>query len=76
MVRWMQAAEKIWNTNGETEMTLKGRWNYHNELGSQFPIPPLRVVYAASGTLPAACILRDVDAIVEHKLYWFAPGSD
>jgi hypothetical protein len=42
---WMSAAEAIWNANAESgKMTLIDRWNYHNELGAQFPIPALRVV--------------------------------
>jgi hypothetical protein len=70
---WMSAAEAIWNANAESRsMKLVDRWNYHNELGAQFPIPRLRVVYAASGTLPAACILFDSNDVIEHKLYWTA----
>ena len=56
-------------------MTLIGRWNYRNELGAQFPLAPLRVVYAASGTNPAACILKE-PAVIEHKLYWSAPATE
>ncbi|MGE0676607.1 hypothetical protein [Pseudolabrys sp.] len=74
---WMTAAERIWNDNSESgSMTLVERWNYHNELGAQFPIPRLRVVYAASGTNPAACVLRNSDAAIEHKLYWGTPTSE
>ena len=72
----MREAEKVWKANAESgTMTLVGRWNYHNELGAQFPIPALRVVYAASGTNPAACVIVDQKQVVEHKLYWGAPGS-
>jgi hypothetical protein len=72
---WMSAAEATWNANAESgDMSLVERWNYHNELGAQFPIPPLRIVYAASGTIPAACLVRD-SAVIEHKLYWHAPAS-
>jgi hypothetical protein len=73
---WMTAAEKVWKANAESgDMTLVERWNYHNELGAQFPAKKLRVVYAASGTLPAACIVRD-SSVVEHKLYWAAFASE
>jgi hypothetical protein len=55
---WMAAAEALWNANAESgTMTLVERWNYHNELGAQFPLPPLRVVYTKAGTLPAACVI-------------------
>jgi hypothetical protein len=73
---WMSAAEAIWNANAESgSMKLVDRWNYHNELGAQFPIPRLRVVYAASGTLPAACVLYNSSAVIEHKLYWSAASA-
>ncbi len=72
---WMSAAEAIWNANAENDsMSLVDRWNYHNELGAQFPIPVLRVVYAKAGTLPAACLVRD-SSIIDHKLYWCAPTN-
>ena len=71
LTSWMKSAEKVWNDNAESgKMTLIGRWNYHNELGSQFPIPKLRVVYAKAGTIPAASIVRDSNFVVDHKLYW------
>ena len=67
---WMTAAEAIWDAHAESgTMKLIERWNYHNELGAQFPIPRLRLVYAKAGTLPAACLLRD-QAIIDHMLYW------
>jgi hypothetical protein len=67
----MSAAEIVWNSNAENGvMALVDRWNYHNELGIQFPIAPIRVAYAASGTLPAACVSSDPDAVIEHGLYW------
>ena len=34
------------------------------------------MIYAASGTLPAACLLRDPRGVVEHVLYWTAPASE
>jgi hypothetical protein len=72
---WMAAGEKMWNENSESgKMTLVERWNYHNELVSQFPMAPLRVVYAKAGTLPAACVVRD-DSVIDHKLYWSAVRS-
>jgi hypothetical protein len=73
---WMTAAEAIWNANaGSGSMTLTGRWNFHNELGAQFPVPPLRVLYAKAGTLPAACLVRD-RSVIDHMLYWSAPAGE
>ena len=73
----MSDAEAIWNANAESgSMKLIDRWNYHNELGAQFPIRRLRVVYAASGTIPAACVLRGSPAVIEHAIYWAQVSSE
>lgn len=73
---WMSKAEALWNENSSSgKMTLIDRWNFQRGLSNQFPISPIRVVYAASGTLPAAIVLRDDDAVIEHKLYWTKPTS-
>jgi hypothetical protein len=68
--QWMTKAEAVWNEHRPSERTFVGLLNYINQLSSQFPLAPLRVVYAASGTNPAACVLRSSMGIVEHKLYW------
>lgn len=73
---WMSKAETEWNANAESgTMPLIGRWNYHNELGAQFPLAPLRVVYAASGMNPAACVVTN-SAVIEHGIYWSAVETE
>lgn len=57
-------------------MTLSERWNYQRGITNQLPVKAIRIVYAASGTLPAALVLRDERAIVEHKLYWAGAASE
>lgn len=74
---WMQKAEALWDEHSRNgRMKLVDRWNFQRGLSNQFPIPSLRVVYAASGTLPAAIVLRDDNAVIEHKLYWAKPASE
>jgi hypothetical protein len=74
---WMSRAETVWNSHSESEgMTLAGRWNYHNGLSNQFPSSSFRVAYAASGTNPAALVVRDAEAVIEHVVYWSAPASE
>jgi hypothetical protein len=76
LAAWMRKAEAVWAANAESGgMTLIERWNYHNELGAQFPLSAPRVVYAKAGTLPAACVLRESTAAIDHMLYWCAPAS-
>jgi hypothetical protein len=73
---WLRKAEKLWGEHSSGNMTLLERWNYHNGLAQQFPISNTRVVYAASGSLPAAAVVRGNQAIVEHKLYWLPTKSE
>ncbi|RIA47457.1 N-6 DNA methylase [Dichotomicrobium thermohalophilum] len=70
LASWMENAEAAWNANKTSDMFLVDRWNYHNELGAQFPVPSLRVAYATSGKIPAAVVLADSSAIVESGVYW------
>ena len=76
LAAWMRKAEAVWEGNrGSDRYALIELFDYFAQLSSQFPVSPLRVVYAASGTNAAACLSTDVTAIVEHKLYWSAPAS-
>jgi len=76
LAAWTRHAEREWNISSSGKLTLSERLNYHNELGAQFPIPALRVIYAKSGTQPAACLLRDGEGVVDHMLYWATPDSE
>ena len=73
---WLVKAESIWNRHNKSTRTLTGQLNYINQLSAQFPIAPLRVVYAKAGMLPAACMIHDDRAVIDHKLYWMAPTSE
>jgi hypothetical protein len=73
----MAKAETVWTElSSNPGMTLRDRWDFQRGLSNQVPIPPLRIIYAASGTLPAAMILRDTSSIIEHILYWAACETD
>ena len=76
LARWLADAERLWRDHGRSGMTFGGQLDYYGKLTAQFPPPPLRVVYTASGTLPAVAILRDAAAICEHALYWLAVRTD
>lgn len=67
---WMERAEAVWQRTSAGRMTLSQRWNFHNGVTSQFPVPGLRVVFSKSGRRPAACIVSDEAGIVDHALYW------
>ncbi len=73
---WLRQAELLWEEHGRKGMTFSQQMDYFGKLTAQFPIRPLRVLYAASGTLPAAVVLRNNTAAVEHALYWLPAASD
>ena len=74
---WMIKAEKLWaDHSAEGKMSLIERWNYQRGLVNQFPVAPVRLLYAKAGTHPAACVIRDNRAIIDHKLYWMATAND
>ena len=75
--RWLSEVEELWKQHGKrSDEPLVPRLDFFGQLSAQMPPGPIRVIYGASGTLPAAAILRDRRAIVEHKLYWTAAGED
>lgn len=75
---WLALAEAAWDAkkSDATELTWLEQQNYNGKLSSQFPMAPLRVVYAKAGSLPAAMVLRDPHAVIDHMLYWTAPASE
>jgi SAM-dependent methyltransferase len=69
--RWWRQAESIWNDNRTNEhYSLARRLDYHRGLTLQFSTNAYRVVYPKSGAYLAAAIVSDVEAIIDHKLYW------
>ncbi|MGO9181216.1 MAG: hypothetical protein ACLQHS_18465 [Candidatus Limnocylindrales bacterium] len=75
--RWLAEVEERWTEHGKRSAEpLVPRLDFFGQLSAQMPGAPVRVVYGASGTWPAAAIVRDSRAIVEHKLYWAAAGED
>jgi len=73
--RWLADADSLWSQHGRGSRTLLQQIDYWGQLSAQLPSPRLRVVYTASGTLPAVALLRDKTAICEHKLYWAAAAN-
>jgi hypothetical protein len=70
LANWLAQAEHLWTEHSSGKRTLKEQSDYYGQLSAQFPIATLRVVYSASGTLPAAALISDKRGVIEHKLYW------
>lgn len=67
---WLTMAERTWSQYGSGKRTLKEQCDYYGQLTAQFPLAPLRVIYSKAGTLPAAALLKEQNAVIDHKLYW------
>ena len=70
LTEWLEKTEALWERHRSGDLSLLEQCDYYGKLSCQFPIAPIRVVYAASGTIPAACVVRDPAAVIEHALYW------
>ena len=75
LAEWLETTEALWREMGRGRRSFLEQYDYFGQLSAQFPIANVRVVYSASGTNPAACVVRDDAAVVEHKLYWGAVES-
>ncbi len=81
LAAWLKYTEAKWTAHsnrradGKPRMTLSQRVDHMHGLSSQLPTAATRVVYAASGTLPAAAIVAGSSAIVEHAVYWASARS-
>ena len=73
---WLAQAEQLLAEHGTGRRTLTEQLDYYGQLSAQFPVPPVRVVYTASGTLPAAMLLKEQQGLVEHAAYWHAVESE
>lgn len=75
---WLRQAEVLWDHNkvNGSKLSWAEQQNYNGKLAAQFPIAALRIVYSKSGTLPAACLIRDKRAVIDHMLYWTQPASE
>jgi hypothetical protein len=75
LAAWLKTAERLWEEHGASGVSLARQLDYYGKLSAQFPTPALRVVYAGSGALPAAAVIRDDRFVIEHALYWAPVGS-
>lgn len=73
---WLSSVEKTWDTHKSLKISLVEQFNYYGKLSAQFPLAPLRVIYAASGTIPTASLLRTKNAIIEHALYYCSVATE
>lgn len=77
LASWWRHAERTWNDHKgpSSKLSLLDRINYHNELGAQFPLAPVRVVYTKAGNYLTAATITSPEAVIDHKLYWGAVAT-
>jgi N-6 DNA Methylase len=73
---WLADCESLWKKNSKGRTSFREKLDFYRLLSIQFPIRDPRVVYSKSGTNPAAAIIRDKRAIIDHKLYWASIVDD
>jgi len=68
---WWRRAEQLWLYHRSSDrLTLRERLDFRRGLTDQFPIPPLRIAYGASGMHVVAALVENPAALCEHSLYW------
>ncbi|MFW0161047.1 N-6 DNA methylase [Actinomyces sp. SKVG-SVH-4(1)] len=74
---WWGTAENFWSANksAKASETFLDRIDYIHQLSAQLPSASQRVVYTKAGNTITAARVDDVDAIIDHKLYWAATNT-
>ena len=78
---WLTQVEGLWNLHASTDvagkpkMTLGKNINHMQKLTQQWPMRPLRVIHARSGTLLCSAIVTDPNMIIDSGAYWVTPRS-
>lgn len=67
---WLQKIENLWEAHGTDKRSFAEQLDFFEQLSSQFPIAKLRIIYGKAGTNPAAAMLQDRKAVIDHMLYW------
>ncbi len=76
LAAWLRDVEAKWSEHSNKDahrkprMTLRQRLDHMHGLTLQITSRRLRVVYAKSGTLPAATIVETPEIFVENTTYW------
>ena len=75
LAQWLERTETLWEKHKTSDISFLDQCDYYGKLSCQFPIAQLRVVYTKSGANLAASLIQDLEAVIDHKLYWMAAES-
>jgi hypothetical protein len=73
---WLVQVETLWRRHGKGTRSFADQLDFFGQLSGQLPVAPMRIVYSKAGTNPAAALIRDARAIIDHKLYWAALADE
>ncbi|MBO4270408.1 N-6 DNA methylase [Microbispora triticiradicis] len=74
---WWRRAEQIWLDKRSSErLDLIEQLDFRRKLSAQFPTPPLRLVYGASGMHVSAALVDDSLALCDKSAYWGTVTSE
>lgn len=73
--RWLADAEAVWEKHQRSSLSLVQQLDYYGKLTTQLTSPSKKLVYASSGSQPAAALITDSSAVCDMSLYW-APLDD
>lgn len=76
LAAWMRRCEALWTEHAAGRTSFVRGLDHFGKLTAQFPLRGTRVVFAGSGTRPAACLISDRFGIVEHGVYWAAVDTE
>ena len=67
---WLAKCEDLWQQHGKGKISFIEKLDFYHLLSVQFPIGGPRIVYSKAGNNPAAAMIDDCSAVIDHKLYW------
>lgn len=85
--QWFEKTEQIWEERKKSEMTLQERYDYHKLLTRQNVKDEFRVIYGASGSNLACCVLdiefdglrvngrRVQGAVIDYTTFFYAADT-
>jgi hypothetical protein len=78
LAAWWREAERAFahHRSETTTIDLIGQIDYQGKLTAQFPLGKHRVAYTGRGERVTAARITDLDAVVDHALYWAGFDSE
>lgn len=70
LASWLEKVENLWKEYGKGGRSFLSKIDFYGQLTAQFPIAPLRIVFASSGSQPTALLIESQTALIDYSCYW------